>query len=77
MKLFQMARFFNLRCTYTPCSSYIKDYAMFAQKNFIAVVYETIFMFFMSCMTKMAVLALCTMCRFGLCGCTEIQYWDF
>jgi hypothetical protein len=71
LKLFQMARFFNLRCTFTPCGSYIKDYIIYALKNFIAVFYETIFMFFMSCMTKMAVLALYTMCRFGLCG-TEI-----
>jgi len=64
-----MGRFFKLICAYTPCSSYIKGYVIFALKNFIAVFYETIFMFFMSCMTKVVVLAQCTMCRSDLCGC--------
>lgn len=72
LKLFQMARFFKMRYTYTPSSSCIKDYVVCALENFITVFYKTIFMFFMSCMTKMAVLAVCSMCRFGLCGCTEI-----
>ena len=42
LKLFQMARIFNLRCTYTPYSSYIKDCYFYTEEFYCCVLWQLV-----------------------------------